>query len=924
MDFIYIFIGILVILPLAQYLIVVVKLLGTQLRPAKLKPIPKPKLSQATLSQFKLAIKELKALGFEFFHFHAYQDIIAANKPTVQIVMQHRKHRCYAVIANPHNPDLSRPYALKFQSFTENLTTEAMDQDAAGVVKDFDGLHAFDYESENLEDVLTEFLAVREGLVSSVEKETIWFESSTQYCQHLQKCYAQYFRYLYQNNWLRKNQDTLQFSLKGAIKLAWQMLTNRKKKPVTSVENTEKLIRKYPFLPRVQALAHRRVSGSRQASQLGRWGKTLLFFGSALAFALLFGLAWSPYLVLILIPVLLFHELGHYAAMKAFGYRDLQILFLPIGAMVSGNKKQPTAMQQTIVSLAGPVPGLLLAFALAVWAPDFIISEYGLSLVFMLLIINYLNLLPFMPLDGGHVVNQLLFDRWPFLQFGLMLSSVLIFALGAWAWSDPVLTVLAVIFGLGLKNNYQQAHYVNLARQHWGLKLKNRDNLSVVYHMMKDDPAPFDAKFQDATAINERLSHSSPSVRDSVLGMLMYLTALVAPLVVVQQVVGLDLIKFLFVSTESSVDYASDDYQQWDPEYWQQQFNQAYTATDKQQVIQQALLQYQESEDQYLLSEVYPQAIALYESSHWQDHPEYPLLLQAQLQYQLSENPEMDVQPILQNMATALGSNSLAYAEILVNVSTWQTWPGLKDQLLNRLDLLESHQKYSSLLFALTNLQLFYEEQGQWLEHERLLDRYMALFKQQAANLYPTLRQYQYQNYLAQQKYQHILDLAQQDINTHVENKLDIDTYLYDYETLSWVALLDHQYDLAVKYQQLRKETEQKQQQVMKNEMGFLAGLVISDQVSAVSLNQDPLFELALAVQKNQPEMVKKELTNYIQFIEGWRKQPFATYLQQIKHLDTNKNQYLHHIKYRFLFGAIRLYQPELLTDSSNSNQAVN
>ncbi|TDR16864.1 site-2 protease family protein [Marinicella litoralis] len=916
MYFIYIFIGILVILPLAQYLMLVIKLYGTQLTPAKFKPLLSSiKVPEATQQQLAHAQKSLEALGFEFFNHIVNQDIITTSKPNVQLLMHHPEQRCYALVANPHNPDLSRPYSLKFQSFTNHLTIEAMDADAEGVIKSFEPLHAFNLESNQHQEAFNEFLSVRGGLTAN-SNHLICFQDAESYSQHMQKIYAQYLRFLYQQGLLKKNKNNLQMRFSTAAKLAWQMFMNKKKTRILTAEETTEAIKSYSFLPHAQAQAHRRVQNNQQSSQLGRWGKTLLFFGSAMVFALLFGIAWSPFLVLILIPVLLFHELGHYWAMKLFGYRDLQILFLPIGAMVSGNKQQPSPMQRTLVSLAGPVPGLLLAFGLTMWAPDFIISEYGLSLVFMLLIINYLNLLPFMPLDGGHVVNLLLFDRWPFLQFLLMLISVLIFALGAWAWSDPILTFLAVIFGLGLKNNFQQAQHVTQARQRWGNKLKNRDNLNVIYHMMKQSPAPFNNKYQDATPINERLSHPSPSVRDSLLGMVMYLTALLAPLVVIQQVIGLDLIKFIFSSDTSSFQYDADENQQWDPSYWQQQFNLALTPTEKQSVVNDALLMYQESEDFYLLSEIYPQAIKLFETNQWQENPDYPVLLRANLLYQISEQPEYDAQTELNKLSMLLGENSIAYTEVLVNVLTWQHSPDNKDQLIGRLAQLESHQKYQTLFNALAHLQFSYEQDQQIGAYESLLVEYLPIFKSKAPDLYPSLLQYHYQALFAQQKYQKLLDLAQQNLQSRSTESTYSETI--QYEMLAWVALLDHQYELAQTYQSLRQTAEQAQQQELKKEMGFLAGLVLSEQVNAISLNQDPLFKLALAIQKDQPSAVASELDTYIQYVQGWRKQPFSEHLKQIKHFDDNESKQLNHIKYQFLFRAIRATQPDLLNEISD------
>src|SRR5215475_12594763 len=69
----------------------------------------------------------------------------------------------------------------------------------------------------------------------------------------------------------------------------------------------------------------------------------------------------------ILIGVLLFHELGHFAAMKAFGYTDLKIFFIPFfGAAVSGHASGIAPWKRAVVALAGPVPGIVVA-VLGVW-----------------------------------------------------------------------------------------------------------------------------------------------------------------------------------------------------------------------------------------------------------------------------------------------------------------------------------------------------------------------------------------------------------------------------------------------------------------------------------------------------------------------------------------------------------------------------
>jgi hypothetical protein len=69
------------------------------------------------------------------------------------------------------------------------------------------------------------------------------------------------------------------------------------------------------------------------------------------------------------VPLLLlavaFHELGHLAGMWIFGYRDLQILFIPaFGAMTTGIKTQAPPWQRAVVAFLGSMPGLILSCAL--------------------------------------------------------------------------------------------------------------------------------------------------------------------------------------------------------------------------------------------------------------------------------------------------------------------------------------------------------------------------------------------------------------------------------------------------------------------------------------------------------------------------------------------------------------------------------
>src|SRR4030095_4742972 len=69
--------------------------------------------------------------------------------------------------------------------------------------------------------------------------------------------------------------------------------------------------------------------------------------------------------LLILTAVVVFHELGHFLAMKAFHYKELGIFFIPLlGAYVSGTKREVSQKQSAIILLAGPLPGIIVGLAL--------------------------------------------------------------------------------------------------------------------------------------------------------------------------------------------------------------------------------------------------------------------------------------------------------------------------------------------------------------------------------------------------------------------------------------------------------------------------------------------------------------------------------------------------------------------------------
>jgi Zn-dependent protease len=140
------------------------------------------------------------------------------------------------------------------------------------------------------------------------------------------------------------------------------------------------------------------------------------FLVTAAVFALGMG---SPLLMLVAVAMIaagvLWHELGHALAMRAFGYRPSIELVAMGGLTHFPEGADPTARQDLAISAAGPAAGLLLggvAWWLSRWGPPLPpTADFALMLAVRINVgWSLFNLLPLIPLDGSHVCDSL--TRW--------------------------------------------------------------------------------------------------------------------------------------------------------------------------------------------------------------------------------------------------------------------------------------------------------------------------------------------------------------------------------------------------------------------------------------------------------------------------------------------------------------------------------
>jgi Zn-dependent protease len=172
--------------------------------------------------------------------------------------------------------------------------------------------------------------------------------------------------------------------------------------------------------------------------------------------------------IVILVGVVLIHELGHLAAMWAFGYKDLAVFFIPFfGAVATGRSAGGKAWQRGVVILAGPMPGILLGWVVIMLAPQAMVSYPYLAVTAsMLLLVNGFNLLPLMPLDGGRLLNIVLFSRHPRLEtwFTSCAGIALMFvALSLQMWLLAAVGLMTVVVAFAQRRLIRAAHQARAA-----------------------------------------------------------------------------------------------------------------------------------------------------------------------------------------------------------------------------------------------------------------------------------------------------------------------------------------------------------------------------------------------------------------------------------------------------------------------------
>lgn len=167
-----------------------------------------------------------------------------------------------------------------------------------------------------------------------------------------------------------------------------------------------------------QDLSRYRALIAVRSSPLDHVRRILVLLATVAFFILLFGRDQPLQTTLMVLALSALHEAGHWLPMRMFGYRGIPPIFIPFtGATERGKKLHAPAWQQLVVLLGGPLPGLIAGLALLAHGyfypstPMWLLDTAGIAVA-----LNALQLLPVLPMDGGKIIDLLVFRDLPLLR----------------------------------------------------------------------------------------------------------------------------------------------------------------------------------------------------------------------------------------------------------------------------------------------------------------------------------------------------------------------------------------------------------------------------------------------------------------------------------------------------------------------------
>lgn len=160
---------------------------------------------------------------------------------------------------------------------------------------------------------------------------------------------------------------------------------------------------------------------------------------------------WGPMYGLAIVLSVMIHEYGHVAAFRICGHDDARFRLIPLlGGVAISDRAPDTQGEDFFISLMGPaicLAPMILSLVLAELLAPFsmMVSEFFWIFGSVTAALNFFNLLPFWPLDGGRCVRNIAYAFWPGAARVMTIGMSAAFAAAALAMQSTVLFFFALM-----------------------------------------------------------------------------------------------------------------------------------------------------------------------------------------------------------------------------------------------------------------------------------------------------------------------------------------------------------------------------------------------------------------------------------------------------------------------------------------------
>ena len=482
----------------------------------------------------------LQSLGFQLLYYQKETSMNTSNPPSLYAVYWNNDSRtiAYAESLRKIHTQVARGLVKFETTFSDGFCLISYDNAAHlfitsipnGISLD-KGLGTIQAQYEaHCNEVLTyeQSHGKPKELPSLEETKTIWNEKTRAYIDHLVS------QGIFKKS---PKADTYKMSLRQALSSTLTLLKNVNKAAKKQNKNN-KLLETAPLNAALEIASYQAWKRAEQDADpsLKKHSKLWLFAISALLFAASISTQnENIFSILALMVVIFFHELGHIIAMRIFGHKNTSILFVPfLGALAVGNNKvRNTPWQRVLILLAGPMPGIVLA-TLAYSYPELQENSHIAMLTSTALIINYFNLLPIVPLDGGRVISEVISGMGVILPLlfqlvGFLLLIALTVSSGI-SVGAVLISIVGLMFIASLRTQYTQATIIKEQRR----QSFESEEARLTWLFQRLSNSSFNKlnsaqRFQRAQLIEEEYEQIQPRWYTRLLLLFIYLLAIALP-----------------------------------------------------------------------------------------------------------------------------------------------------------------------------------------------------------------------------------------------------------------------------------------------------------------------------------------------------------------------------------------------------------